>query len=585
MKGPSLPEVATAKLREAQRLVRLQRSYDAECVASDAKALFERLEDQSGVLDANYFLLQAALIEERINDAAKIAEDGLESARKAGNGMDEVKMLRASLLIKLAEGKPLDALEIAAKAEGVLMKLEKNHQEAGELLLLVAQAHMLQGTTLGQQAALNAALQAVDHFAKAEDGRGEANSWRVVFDARVALGRFEDGLRAAEAAMVICADCGDEVGQALCLLSLSKAHLLRGSPVKAKKASEKALNLFHEQNSDLMAAAALEILVQALIKQEQRKEALQRAKQELLSFMGSGDKWAVPRMRGCLVMALRSMDRKKEALSEAEKALEAAEELTKGHAAGSPVPSMMVVEAMKQVAILNMLTGKVDKAKELADKLLPMCRQLGDLEGEALMNDLIGKAVQERGVFEEKAAKEMEAEELIFQLKEAMMARDAESFKSVLGKCYENENVFTEAVEEIITPVIETDPEGLYEFFLKNQPDNWQVNPDEDRKFDSGTHFDRRLLYYAFRMGAMGYGPGFRLIKSAYRMGSDEDLPRTQAFGSLDLMDTAPDWEERVFWHAGMLDCVLQVGAARGVKNSFKEPSEIKVPETEPELA
>ncbi len=256
------------------------------------------MEDQSGVLDANYFLLQAALIEERINDAAKIGEDGLESARKAGNGMDEVKMLRGSLLIKLAEGKPLDALEIAAKAEGVLMKLEKNHQEAGELLLLVAQAHMLQGTTLGQQAALNAALQAVDHFAKAEDGRGEANSWRVVFDARVALGRFEDGLRAAEAAMVICADCGDEVGQALCLLSLSKAHLLRGSPVKAKKASEKALNLFHEQNSDLMAAAALEIFVQALIKQEQRKEALQRAKQELLSFMGSGDKWAVPRMRG-----------------------------------------------------------------------------------------------------------------------------------------------------------------------------------------------------------------------------------------------------------------------------------------------
>ena len=48
----------------------------------------------------------------------------------------------------------------------------------------------------------------------------------------------------------------------------------------------------------MLAAAALEILVQALIGQEQRKEALQRAKQELLSFLGSGDKWAVPRMRG-----------------------------------------------------------------------------------------------------------------------------------------------------------------------------------------------------------------------------------------------------------------------------------------------
>lgn len=38
MKGPSFAEVAAAKLREAHRLVRLQRSYDAECVASDAKA-------------------------------------------------------------------------------------------------------------------------------------------------------------------------------------------------------------------------------------------------------------------------------------------------------------------------------------------------------------------------------------------------------------------------------------------------------------------------------------------------------------------------------------------------------------------
>ena len=38
MKGPSLAEVATAKVREAQRLVRLQRSYEAEGVAGDAKA-------------------------------------------------------------------------------------------------------------------------------------------------------------------------------------------------------------------------------------------------------------------------------------------------------------------------------------------------------------------------------------------------------------------------------------------------------------------------------------------------------------------------------------------------------------------
>ena len=273
-------------------------AYSLHSHRFEFQALFERLENQSGIMDANYFLLQAALLEERINDAVQIAEQGLESARKSAGKLDEVKMLRGHILVKLAEGKPLDALELASKAEALLMTLEKNHKEAGEILLLVAQAHMLQGTTSGQHLALNAALQAVDHFAKVEDGRGEADSWRVVGDARVALGKYEDGLRAIEAAMVISVDGGDEVGQALCLLSLSKAHMLRGLPPKAKKASEKALNLFHEQDSDLLAAQALEILVQALIGQEQRKDALQRAKQELQSFLGSGDKWAVPRMRG-----------------------------------------------------------------------------------------------------------------------------------------------------------------------------------------------------------------------------------------------------------------------------------------------
>lgn len=147
-----------------------------------------------------------------------------------------------------------------------------------------------------------------------------------------------------------------------------------------------------------------------------------------------------------------------------------------------------------------------------------------------------------------------------------------------LEKCYENENVFTENVEEIISPVIETDPEGLYEFFLRNQPEKWKINPEEDRKsFDNSTSFDRRLMYYAFRLGAMGYGPGFRLIKSAHRLG--KDLASSQGAGTLNLMDTCPDWEERVFWHPGILDCVLQVGAVRGMPDEYMESTKIKAPE------
>eukprot|EP00913_Durusdinium_trenchii_P007314 g6875.t1 len=492
MKGPSLAEVTGAKLREALRLVRLKRSYDAETVAGDAKALFERLDDKSGMTSA----------------------------------------------------------------------MGTNHREAGELLLLVAKAHVSQGTTAAQQAALNAALQAVDQFSKAEDAR-EADAWRLVLEARVALRRFDDGLRAAEAAMVICLEYGDETGQALCLLSLAKAHKIRGLPLKTKKASEKALSLFQEQSSDVLAAEALHLELGWVI----HEAGL--SCEELYSFLSSGDKWAVPSMRLCLVTALLGMDRKKDALSEMERALQDAEELTK-----NVKVSMMKAQVMKQLAICNMLTGSVDKAKALADQILPMCRELGDIEGEDSMNELIGLVVQQRGALEEHAAKEREAEELILQLKEAMLARDGPTFKAVLEKCYENENVFTENVEEIISPVIATDPDGLYQFFLDNQPEKWKVNPDEDQKFDSAQQFDRRLMYYAFRLGAMGYGPGFRLIKTAYRLG--QNLENTQGYGTLNLMDNCPPWEERSQFHPGVLDCVLQVGAVRGTPNEYQYSSVIK---------
>lgn len=80
-------------------------------------------------------------------------------------------------------------------------------------------------------------------------------------------------------------------------------------------------------------------------------------------------------------------------------------------------------------------------------------------------------------------------------------------------------------------------------------------------------------MYFAFRHGAMGYGPGFRLIKSAYRLGDDRET--RQGAGTLNLMDTCPDWEERTAWHPGILDCVLQVGATRDLPFEYMESTKI----------
>lgn len=78
------------------------------------------------------------------------------------------------------------------------------------------------------------------------------------------------------------------MGQALCILSVARAQRARGVPLKAKKAAERALRQFQELGSDLLAAEALELLVQSMIALEQRKEALEKAKHERLGAHGAG---------------------------------------------------------------------------------------------------------------------------------------------------------------------------------------------------------------------------------------------------------------------------------------------------------
>jgi len=563
----SLADVAKTKLREAQRLLELEKSFDAESVADDAKELFARLNDSVGVAGALRVIIEAHLLEERLEDATKLVEEELAKAKQAKSEACQIIMLKASISVKIAQGRPRDAINVADEAEKILLGLAtQDERGAGELLLLVAKANLSQGSSASQQASLNAALQAIGWYSKAEDAKGEADSWRAVLEARAALRKYEDGLRAAEAAMVIYNYCSNEAGQGLCLLSIAKAHLKFGQPLKAKKASEKALQLFQQHTSDMLASASMDVWVQAMIRLEQRKEGLQRAKQELSALLGSGDKWALPRMRGCVVKALVGMDKKKEAFAEAEKILDAARSLNSNR---------YKVEALQQMAALSMVLGQVDKAKQLAEELLPVCKELADLEAEAAAHEVIGKAVEHRGAFEQKAAKEREAEDLIIKLKQALQNRNGADFKDVLEQCYEHENVYTEDVEELIGPVIATDPEGLYKFFLSNQPEKWKIDPEDDRKFHTAQQFDRRLMYYAFRWGAMGYGPGFRLIKTAVRLQKDPG-EGAHAMGTLDLMDNAPEWEEQVKWHAGMLDCVLQVSAARWFPTEMQDAPKIE---------
>eukprot|EP00930_Biecheleria_cincta_P086790 TRINITY_DN76036_c0_g1_i1.p1 TRINITY_DN76036_c0_g1~~TRINITY_DN76036_c0_g1_i1.p1 ORF type:complete len:565 (+),score=134.21 TRINITY_DN76036_c0_g1_i1:38-1732(+) len=547
--GPSLGEVAAAKLREAKKLVRRERAFDAERVASDAEALFEKISDSNGALRAFLLFLSAKIVDERLDDALTLAKAKLEKAKQTDDVLAESLILVSLVEVHVARGSPAEALEIAKEAEEYLLALD-DKQSAGELLMHVASAHLAQGSA---QASLNASLQAVDLFSKCEDGEGESAAWCGVINARLALGRYDDALRAAEAALVVSSDSHDELGQAMALLSIARAHHETGQCQKGRKAAEKALKLFKLEGSDVLAAQAMDTYVSAMINLKLGPEALKFCKSEVALVLLGRDKRAVPALRNCLVRLYSFLDKKKLALVEAENALAAAEEL------GS---TKLQAVSLRHVAHMNLLLGKTELARQYATKCAGLCKEQGDMVGEAIANEILGKTVEHRGVFEEKAEREREAEVLVQRLVRSLEDMDGDEFKTVLRTCFQHDYVFTEDVEEAIGPVLAQNPETLYQFYLDNQPDEEEYRVDkEDKTFDNGQMFERRLMYFICRLGQMGYGPGFRLCKDFWRLGEQGD--QSVGFSALDLMEHAPDWEEQAGWHPGILDCALQTGAPR----------------------
>merc|ERR1711933_629537 len=153
-----------------------------------------------------------------------------------------------------------------------------------------------------------------------------------------------------------------------------------------------------------------------------------------------------------------------------------------------------------------------------------------------------------------------------------------------MDSLYSDENVTMEDVEGVVEKEMSKDPEGTLEFMRENHPENWPIEDDAvvpgktehksggiysgegERVFKHGWQYDRRFFYYMFRLNMMGYGPGLRTLRTAFRQGEMTPTPGNLPFGisTMMLKDDHDDWEETTGWHPGLHDCALQTGSVRG---------------------
>mmetsp|Transcript_24071 Transcript_24071/g.69476 ORF Transcript_24071/g.69476 Transcript_24071/m.69476 type:complete len:439 (-) Transcript_24071:138-1454(-) len=433
-----------------------------------------------------------------------------------------------------------------------------NAEAMGEpgALLKLAESQLAGG---GPKAALHSASRALELAAAAGDRLQQAQAWEAIMRGRCAAGKYEESLKAAEAALALCLDLGDEGQKARTLCSLAKAHNENKQYQKAMKAAGLALEQFRQVGNTKQEQAALDVIVQGLIGMEAKSEALRQARQGLAQLQKSGDKEAAALAMLTVVRVYVADKRHKEGVIMAKDTQAAFRELGDQKHEGL---------ALCEMGKLYLEMGQLDQALQAAGEALPIFNAAGETDCGVMAMEVIGAAEDAKASLAREREVQEEAKQLIAAVKDALEKRDVAAFKEALDQTYSSESVSMEDLKQALTPLFERDPEGTTEFWEANHPENFPLPPKKemtdmmtDAEFLNAKSYDRRYLYFIFRVGMMGYGPGFRLLKQAYRKGDRGPFSHGQS--CLRLKDEHDEWEEYAGFHAGILDCALQTGSAR----------------------
>lgn len=546
---------AAVKLTTARQYIRACRGDDALQAASQAAELLKKAGDKKGAADAERITVVATAVKGQVAEAKMAASSELAKSKSSGDKVGQIAMLQALAEIALLEGKSGSALASAKDAEALASEQELGASAA--VWLTLAEAQDANGNF---KAALAAASKSMQAATAAGDKQGEATAWDALMCARSGLGKYDEALKAAEAALVTYLDLNDPDGKAVTLFHLAKAHNKSGQYQKAMKAGGMAMEHFRQHGSTALEQAALAQIVQGLIGMDAKAEALRQAKQGQAQLQKAGDKKNAALVTKSIIAAQAADGKFKEAVIAAKDALAIFRELGDKDHEGE-----MLVELAKLYARL----GQLEQSKDAAEEALPIFKDAGNSQGEVAALEILGAAEHAKAELQAEQEAQDEKKKLLDAVKTALVNREAEDFKEALTAVYKSEYITEEDITSALMPVFERDPAGATEFWEENHPEEFELPAKytdmqdyaAEASFQSANVFDRRGLYLGFRYGGMGYGPGFRLLKTAHRKGP----PGYWAHGhsTLTLKDDHADWEEYAGWHAGILDCALQTGATR----------------------
>mmetsp|Transcript_3963 Transcript_3963/g.11586 ORF Transcript_3963/g.11586 Transcript_3963/m.11586 type:complete len:826 (-) Transcript_3963:123-2600(-) len=267
-------------------------------VAEEALGLFRKAGSAKGVADTLRIIVRTRIMRGERKKGLILAKEELKEFQMADDRRGEAAMLLAcaeACADELGSRAREDALRSITEARKILKQIKDTKMEASACLILSdvqsKRSEFELDERTGFQAAHDAAKEAQSLYKDLGDRKGEAKALHALAIACGNLSKIQDSLQHAKRALGIFEDLDDKKSQGCALCVVAQSFLMKDSPAEAMPEAKKALEIFQELGTlPGWEMAAMEIIFQVHVVQEEMEEALLLAEEGLERFQEAGEK-------------------------------------------------------------------------------------------------------------------------------------------------------------------------------------------------------------------------------------------------------------------------------------------------------
>lgn len=545
---------------------------------------------------------------EEYDAALKVASEALALSRKARDSALAAKALRIVVSAHIAKGSLSVALETAQDEAG---KFEKAGDKNGQafMLIAVAEAKLAKSANEGAQdskqqlfgEALRVASDARDLLAQTKDKPGEIQALHVIADVNLLAGNFDDASNASEKALSIAEGLGDKKLGADSNAAVTRTQFGAQNRGKAWRSALKTAEMYRELGDKVGEAMTLNIIAQIHMENFRLHEALRTAEQGLSLAREGGSVKCTDTLLDIVVNAHAERGDVMEAQALARDQLAAVEgkpgeaaawmRAVKTYRATGDVPGALKLakDSLKRLmsigsevleAEMNLILARLyfedqnsEAALMSAQQAVKLYKKLDSQKGEDSARQLISDVRVARGEKPPPSRERTESLALLKELVKAFEDRDMQAWEQAAAKLNKARCITQDDIDDALTAAFMLDPHAA-KSFLEDFAESTGAPPDfvkeslmielkdkvepvvEKGPQSRALEQPKQMCYGFTRYGGMGFGPRFRTDQLLFAQRDSQShlgiacVPRLQMSG-------CESWEEKVYFHPGLVDCPI----------------------------